>query len=501
MAKLTGIKSRVIGFWSSICSFTKALTWSDFNPIEERLAIETVLTSGKRVIAPIFVFVCAAMSWLFFASSNGTDRLGLFYGSAAIVLMSWSLVLSTRANWVDKAFGGFDRLHVWHRWVGIAAIVFLLLHSEAENEVSGSVFPFGRDAEDLGNSLAELAQVLLLVLITISILRILPYRIWRYSHVFIIVPFSFSAFHVVTAERPFENISAGGLWLWAWSIIGFVAFAYRIIVVDSSWFDGRATITSTSITDDVVAVSLAMPTGHKWQQILPGQFIYIRINGRWKESHPFSVSTLTSNLNQVTLHLQRTGDWTNRTADYFKTGNEVLVSRPYGHLSLQSDDMEQVWIAGGSGVTPFLQRREFFASFKNPPTLVYFYRGQASAIGLEYLRELDRELLLILREVDSSLLRARDPMHLNSVITGKQAIAACGPRNLVVSVIKRARSVESANVSFELYDYRGPYGPDLNPILKALFKLVFPIFMFNRVAWLFDESKFSEQKSDVKVNP
>src|SRR5213082_2145820 len=59
----------------------------------------------------------------------GTMYLGEILATTAIVLLSCSLVLATRAPFLERFFGGLDRMYLWHRWSAVAGVVLLLPHS------------------------------------------------------------------------------------------------------------------------------------------------------------------------------------------------------------------------------------------------------------------------------------------------------------------------------------------------------------------------------------
>src|SRR5947199_10754040 len=62
-------------------------------------------------------------------SVPGTMSLGEILATTAIVLLSCSLVLATRAPFLERFFGGLDRMYLWHRWSAVAAVVLLPLHA------------------------------------------------------------------------------------------------------------------------------------------------------------------------------------------------------------------------------------------------------------------------------------------------------------------------------------------------------------------------------------
>src|SRR2546421_13038530 len=59
----------------------------------------------------------------------GTMSLGEILATTAIVLLSCSLVLATRAPLLERFFGGLDRMYLWHRWSAVAGGGVLPLHS------------------------------------------------------------------------------------------------------------------------------------------------------------------------------------------------------------------------------------------------------------------------------------------------------------------------------------------------------------------------------------
>ncbi len=481
------ITKRVSRLGSDLFSFVKGIRVKDFYPSEERIALVSVSQSRWHLLAPLAIIAAVGVNWILLPADKGTDRLGLFYGMGSIVLMSVTLLLASRLPVLDRLFGGFDRVYIWHRWFGIAAIVLLLLHADAENDVANGVFPFGRNAEETGTGLAETVETLFLVLIVISILRILPYRIWRYSHLLLIVPFTFSVIHVVTAEQPFALGSPGSLWLWAWSIIGFLAFIYRVLFIDSGLFDTRATVVKVEHTADAVAVTINRNDNKPWKSLKPGQFVFIRDNIPWHERHPFTVVNDDAHASQITVIFKEVGDWTIRIAPQLHEGKKIAVSRPLGHLSVFTRGQQDVWIAGGSGVTPFLFSEELIREMDIPPRMIYFYRGAETAIGLTTLRRWSKAGLLDLTEVDTSTGRPHTRKVISGLINAGDHVAVCGPRALVVDTIRLVRKNKAESLAFELYDYRSPYGPNFNPLLAAIIRFILPTAWLKGGKWLIEE--------------
>src|SRR2546421_12546097 len=89
----------------------------------------------------------------------GTMYLGEIFATTAIVLLSCSLVLATRAPFLESFFGGLDRMYLWHRWSAVAAVVLLPLHDVL---VTSAPDP---NLNEFGSVLGQVALIGLVVLL------------------------------------------------------------------------------------------------------------------------------------------------------------------------------------------------------------------------------------------------------------------------------------------------------------------------------------------------
>lgn len=94
-------------------------------------------------------------------------------------------------------------------------------------------------------------------------------------------------------------------------------------------------------------------------KFLPGQFLHLALeeydpSAGWPESRCFSMQ---SSPNQPTLKITWSvkGSFTKRMTEELITGKEIAIKLPFGELFQQEHDKKQsVFIAGGTGITPFL---------------------------------------------------------------------------------------------------------------------------------------------------
>ena len=105
----------------------------------------------------------------------------------------------------------------------------------------------------------------------------------------------------------------------------------------------------------------------------PGQFLHLALDeydpsSQWPESRCFSMQSNESD-DLITITFAAKGSFTTRMANELHEGKELWLKLPYGELFSKSHNKENtVFIAGGTGVTPFLSlfASERFREYKNP---------------------------------------------------------------------------------------------------------------------------------------
>ena len=112
----------------------------------------------------------------------------------------------------------------------------------------------------------------------------------------------------------------------------------------------------------------------------PGQFLHLALDadydgsGQWPESRCFSMQTNPeSSTIKITYAVK--GTFTKDMANTLKVGSELWLKLPFGELFSQDHNKEKtVFIAGGTGVTPYLSlfTRSSFAEYKNPQIYLGF---------------------------------------------------------------------------------------------------------------------------------
>ena len=112
----------------------------------------------------------------------------------------------------------------------------------------------------------------------------------------------------------------------------------------------------------------------------PGQFLHLAIDsdydgsGQWPESRCFSMQS-NPDRSTVLITYAVKGKFTLMMEQTLKTGSEVWLKLPYGELFTQDHNKSKtVFIAGGTGITPFLSlfTSESFSEYLNPSVYLGF---------------------------------------------------------------------------------------------------------------------------------
>src|SRR6266576_2085192 len=169
--------------------------------------------------------------FLFRPAGQPTSRyLGEILGTTAIVLFSCSLVLATKAPCLERAFGGLDRMFLWHRWSAIAGVVLLFPHYVLVTSVQNTI------SNTLGNALGFIALFGLVLLLLWALVPRLPvvgrrirtnYQRWftlhRLTGLFVIV----GLIHGFLVDPVLQHSTVLLVWYLGVAAMGTAAYVYR----------------------------------------------------------------------------------------------------------------------------------------------------------------------------------------------------------------------------------------------------------------------------------
>ncbi|MDP3340430.1 ferredoxin reductase family protein [Frigidibacter sp.] len=360
-----------------------------------RLSIPRVPALGSPLIwagpALVALICCGAavLGYITYAPYGSEAAFGIAVGAGAVVAMAQTLILASRPRLLEPLFGGLDRMYRAHKWLGISALVLMILHSQIEPDFERVVRE--TDLGELASEVGELAFNALLALIAVSWFRRLPfvgleipYQIWRFSHQFMGLLFAVIVFHQFFVDLPTGVDPSLSLLLNGFGLAGVVAWLHTEFLAPSL---RRREFTVSAVTPhgDTTLVTLA-PKGRamRWR---PGQFAFVRASeAGLSEPHPFTIASAPRADGSLSLWVRARGDWTRRLPGALRAGMGVQVEGPYGRFNFRKGGARQVWLAGGVGITPFVAWAESLtAADRQGIHLVYAVRTPEEAVGVETL--------------------------------------------------------------------------------------------------------------------
>ena len=299
-------------------------------------------------------------------------------GLLSIGLMSVTMMLATRPAWLEAPFNGLDQIYRLHKWTGILAVVFAVLHwlIEMGDDLIKSMFGrAGRLPEqdfsgfvdmmrDGAEAIGEWAVYLVVAMLVLTLWKQFPYKLWRYLHRAMPVLYLLLVFHAVWLaplvwwQQPVGLLMA--LLLTGGSFVSILSLRGK--VGQSRQVQGTIKSISTSATG-IIEVECQLEK--KWQGHRAGQFAFVTFDCS-EGAHPFTIASSDQGNGQVSFQIKALGDYTKRLDRQLKIGQSITVEGPYGKFNLKQckPNATQIWVAGGIGVTPFLAWLE---ELKNQP--------------------------------------------------------------------------------------------------------------------------------------
>ncbi len=343
-------------------------------------------------------------------------RVAVMYltGSLAIILMSAAVIVSARLSFVNKLLGGLDKAYNYHKFTAGLGFLFGLIHYiiSFSNKllIKAGILEGGSSTLHLEGLIRTLYKAsfvfleaafgLMIVVFFVAAYRKFPYKIFQLSHKLIPVLYLFVAFHAgTTIFRGGWVGHIGGIILHAFVIVGSIcAFIsiFQLVAINRKY---KGTIKSVhKITENVIElqVETAKPFSFK-----AGQFAFLNFKFAY-EPHPFTIATY-NNDNLLKFYIKESGDWTNKLFDNIKEGDTVKVEGPYGGFTFNDDKFNnQLWIAGGIGITPFIAELEYLSSNKSDKNITFIFSHEGKSPLEDRVKELCDKIGVKLTIVDTS---------------------------------------------------------------------------------------------------
>jgi predicted ferric reductase len=405
---------------------------------------------------------------------------GQLLGAVSILLLSLALVLISSLPWVEEWFDGIDRAAIWHRRMAIAGLVLLAahiplssspVHSRWGGEL-GAIGAWGMVGLALWAILPRWQSVVPTPLRgSIKLLKDAPgireirkvfggYDRWRQMHRLTGLLVAASFFHGLLDGSPFPK---SPVLRWSYVLIGGVGLAfylYRELLARFflSLHDYEVDTISPA-GEGLVEISLR-PLGRP-VSFVPGQFalVYIEAKDGWHR-HPFTIASAPAE-RVVRVTVKALGDYTSSLHHLLEPGMPAVIGGPHGRFNHAKGTKDQVWIAGGVGVAPFLSWMR--ALEEHPPPghvdLYYAFTGTPAPFAAELSAIGSTSAEIQVHLVDSAVDGRLTADRIITESTAKPAdlsVFLCGPAAMLrdLQAGLRERGVRSRNLHREYFDWR-----------------------------------------------
>lgn len=367
--------------------------------------------------------------------------LGQISGLLGTVLLSLTLLLSTRWSVIEDLFGGLDKVYKTHHLVGIGSFVLLLSHPLLfASELLPDWQAFWRMFQ-LSSDVALSAGVMGLYVMVFAFLFIalikLPYHWWLWTHRVLGLSILFGGAHALLVGSDIGAFIPLKIWMLMWIVIGSCSAIYSIIfykILGPRYF---YKVSKVKTTRGVVELFL-QPAAKKRLQFQAGQFVSLQLYSQAvsRESHPFSIVSAPT-AETIRLAAKQLGDYTTKLANV-KVGEMAVLYGPNGRLG-QTPTPAEVWIAGGIGITPFMSMAYALKSQQLPRdvTLFYLVRNRAEALYLSELEKImDNTPALTVKLWESSQQGRLDATRINEKVSLARisGVRLCGPKPMMLSL-------------------------------------------------------------------
>jgi predicted ferric reductase len=316
---------------------------------------------------------------------------GEIIGSNNIILMACSLFLSTRPKWAEKYFGGLDKMYMTHRRTGTAAFLLIFVHV--------LTVPITTTGWRLGNYLAVIAFTGIVTIVLITLAPRIPfldrlggndYDDWKKLKRWIGIFFILAFFHSLTVNALDAKIAI--TWVMIFFIIGTVSYLYteifgRIFKKFLPYKVEAVKHPNNSSTEVTLRARKEPIKKHR-----AGQFLFVRFPS-YKDlnvSHPFTISSAPAE-DVLRLTIKASGNFTRDLFAKLKEGADAIIEGAYGMFNYKSGGPNQIWIAGGIGLTPFLSfvrdmdgdlqhNIDFYYTVRHPEEALFVEELEATAV-------------------------------------------------------------------------------------------------------------------------
>jgi predicted ferric reductase len=339
------------------------------------------------ILVPLLLWFCSVYPDAFADSGIWAMRREgiVMSGVLAYAMMSFVVVLATRPAWLEQKINGMDKGYRLHKWAGIGAGLLFFSHwmiklvpkwiagwgwiaaKPSNGGGHGPASAWISVAKDMGEWMAYL----MLVMIAIALLRMIPYHWFRKIHRLFAVAFLAVTYHAVMLMPTKLWLTPLGVLIALCALAGSAAALLSLsgLIGRRRQVSGRIGKIDT-LSNGVLEIECRLDG--KGLAHRPGQFAYLRFDD--ESAHPFTIASSAASPDTLRFAIKPLGDYTQTLAARLHPGQALRVEGPYGRFDFAGNAEQQIWVAGGICVTPFLSRLESLAKEGvKQSSIVFFY--------------------------------------------------------------------------------------------------------------------------------
>lgn len=404
----------------------------------------------RNFISLLGLLAISALLWWYqepLVSISINQQISFMIGGIALTGFFIVFLLSARIKWIEMWFGGLEHVYTYHKYMAIFSVVSVFAHA--------ILIIAGATEEHQGSFVAAMGlfSFLLFLLLTIVALvaKRMKYEHWRFFHRLLVIPYVMGIYHTyIVEEYNLFQLNALSLFVGITSIIGMASALYVIFFYQNIRFRNHGEVTAVNhLSPTVVELELSLKQHLEYEK---GQYVFFKIkrHGFEKAPHPFSISG--GNGNKIYLTIKVLGDYTQEIYNEIEVGTKIALDGPYGHMKFEKGRKNQVWVAGGIGIAPFISYLRDH-KIENNVILYYSYRGGKEAVYKDFLENYankNKNLKVIFNDTSSmNRFDFRD-----KVISDDSTVFMCGPVKMIKNYAKQISVNNRAEVIYEAFAFR-----------------------------------------------
>jgi predicted ferric reductase len=376
-----------------------------------------------------------------------TERLSFIIGGMALAGFSLVFLLSTRLKWIEDWFNGLDNVYAYHKYLAIFSVAAVFVHG---------ILAIVSGEEHTGSYVAAIGLFAFLIFVILTVIALvakkIKYENWRFFHRLMVIPYGFGLYHTYLVEEyNLLKFTPLGFWVGITSVIGIISAIYIILFYQRIQFHHKGKITSIDyLTATVIELELTLDKPLAFEN---GQYLFLKVfeSGFEKAPHPFSISG--GDGTKIYLTIKTLGDFTKQLYSGIKLGTKISVEGPYGHMIFNRGKEEQIWVAGGIGIAPFMS---YLRSnhVKEKIILYYSYRGVNEAVYKDLLEDYAKKNLNFKVEFNDTSVKQR--LDFNTLeLKDDNTVFMCGPVKMIKKYAKQLRkNNKNTEIVYEAFDFR-----------------------------------------------